>query len=392
MQECARASRNELGIKAEEISPKGFLHPLQIPGRPYSRIHLDFQGLFPIANTLEGGEVTYLFNSIDALGGEVIMIPCKKEGLTSEKCAEYFLTANFPPWGIPECIVTDRDVRFVSTFWKKLWEGPGTTLSMSTSYHPETNGKIERVHRDINAMMRQSISEDLHNWPAAIPLVQFALNSAKNRLTGYSPYQISQIRIPVSLPSWVSTHAPDGEAAEFVGSAVIRLIRARENLEISRVKQAVQANRSRKEAEAPEVAGISGPAPSPKKGDPDYTRTQYWWAPKYIGPFVCLGFDPTNSTYKLALPERYTSRWICSTFHASQLKVFKLSDESGFPDRLVDTVPVYPIDSPMAIEYVLNHDHANDEEGKSKVTWYTQTPLEASERDRRSPEHRSAPS
>ncbi|SGY27857.1 BQ5605_C122g13306 [Microbotryum silenes-dioicae] len=65
--------------------------------------------------------------------------------------------------------------------------------------------------------------------------------------------------------------------------------------------------------------------------------------------------DPANSTYKLALPQRYTSRGIRSTFHASQLNVFKFSDESRFPKRLVGSVPVYLIDSPMVIAYVPNH-------------------------------------
>ncbi|SCZ93014.1 BZ3500_MvSof-1268-A1-R1_C074g00385 [Microbotryum saponariae] len=100
------------------------------------------------------------------------------------------------------------------------------------------------------------------------------------------------------------------------------------------------------------------------------------WAPKYIGPFTCLGFDPANSTYKLArVPERCTSRGIRSTFHASQLKVFKPSDESRFPNRLVDSVPVYPIDLPMAIAYVLNHELVENEAGELEGTLvYSDTP------------------
>ncbi|SCZ92974.1 BZ3500_MvSof-1268-A1-R1_C071g00363 [Microbotryum saponariae] len=83
------------------------------------------------------------------------------------------------------------------------------------------------------------------------------------------------------------------------------------------------------------------------------------WAPKYIGPFTCLGFDPANST----------------TFHASQLKVFKPSDESRFPNRLVDSVPVYPIDLPMAIAYVLNHELVENEAGELEGTLvYSDTP------------------
>ncbi|SGY41843.1 BQ5605_C003g02572 [Microbotryum silenes-dioicae] len=87
--------------------------------------------------------------------------------------------------------------------------------------------------------------------------------------------------------------------------------------------------------------------------------------------------DPANSTYKLALPERYTSRGIRSTFHASQLNVFKFSDESRFPNRLVDSVPVYLIDSPMVIAYVPNHcmDSSRTKQASSKEHSSAPTPL-----------------
>ena len=48
--------------------------------------------------------------------------------------------------GIPKTIVFDRDPKFTSNFWKGLFKGFETNLHFSTTYHPESDGKIERVN------------------------------------------------------------------------------------------------------------------------------------------------------------------------------------------------------------------------------------------------------
>jgi transposase InsO family protein len=48
--------------------------------------------------------------------------------------------------GVPKEIVSDRDPKFTSNFWKGLFKGFGTNLKFSTTYHPKSYGKIERVN------------------------------------------------------------------------------------------------------------------------------------------------------------------------------------------------------------------------------------------------------
>jgi transposase InsO family protein len=47
---------------------------------------------------------------------------------------------------MPKEIISDRDAKFTSEFWKSLFTGCGTKLLFSTTYHPQTDGKIERVN------------------------------------------------------------------------------------------------------------------------------------------------------------------------------------------------------------------------------------------------------
>ena len=59
---------------------------------------------------------------------------------TAAKVAELFVEIAVKHHGFPKSIVSDRDPVFVNTFWRRLFELSGTKLSMSSSYHPQTNG------------------------------------------------------------------------------------------------------------------------------------------------------------------------------------------------------------------------------------------------------------
>ena len=55
--------------------------------------------------------------------------------------AEIFLKEIFRLHGVPKIVMSDRDVKFTSNFWKSLFAGLETRINFSTSYHPKTDGK-----------------------------------------------------------------------------------------------------------------------------------------------------------------------------------------------------------------------------------------------------------
>jgi hypothetical protein len=84
--------------------------------------------------------------------------------------------------GIPKTIVSDGDPKFTSNFWKGLFKGFGTNMNFSIAYHPNLDGKIERVNQAIEDMLRMYLMDKPSKWEDYLHLVEFAY---KNRYEAY---------------------------------------------------------------------------------------------------------------------------------------------------------------------------------------------------------------
>lgn len=90
-------------------------------------------------------------------------IPCNK---TDD--ASHVVTLNFREivklHGIPRTIISDKDSKFMSYFWKTLWMLLGTKLLFSTSHHPQTDGQIEVKNRTMGLLLRGLVSKIDKDW------------------------------------------------------------------------------------------------------------------------------------------------------------------------------------------------------------------------------------
>jgi hypothetical protein len=98
---------------------------------------------------------------------------------------------------LPSSIVSDRDVKFMSKWWRELHRLMGTKLMMSTSFHPQTDGITEQVNHSIAQMFCASISPDQQDWVYKCPLTEFAINSSINQATGMAPFELNYGYMPV---------------------------------------------------------------------------------------------------------------------------------------------------------------------------------------------------
>jgi hypothetical protein len=90
---------------------------------------------------------------------------------------------------IPKKIISDRDSRFTSRFWTSLESTLGTQLNLRTTYHPETDGKTERVNQVMEDMLRMYVMDNQTHWEKDLPLVEFAYNNSFHSSIGMRPYE-----------------------------------------------------------------------------------------------------------------------------------------------------------------------------------------------------------
>lgn len=112
-------------------------------------------------------------------------IPCSKT-FDASRIARLFFDGVVRFHGLPKSIVLDRDIKFVSHFWRTLWKMMGTKLKFSFAYYPQT----EVVNWSLGSLLHCLVGEHLRVWDQVLSVAEFAYNSSTNRTTGLSPFEI----------------------------------------------------------------------------------------------------------------------------------------------------------------------------------------------------------
>jgi hypothetical protein len=102
---------------------------------------------------------------------------------------ELFFREVFRLHGLPQNIVSDRDNGFIDTFWRELFRLVGTELTPSTSYHPQTNGKIEIVNKWVEGYLRNYVSKQQRAWLRRLHLGEHCYNTTFYMSIGITPFR-----------------------------------------------------------------------------------------------------------------------------------------------------------------------------------------------------------
>jgi hypothetical protein len=138
---------------------------------------------------------------VDKLSKSAHFIPVKWNCKAID-IASIFMKEIFRLHGMPKEIVYDRDTKFTSKFWKSLMVGLETKLLFSTTYHPQTDGQIERVNQILEDMLRMHVMHQPNKWEDFLPLVEFTYNNGYQESLKMSPFEVLYGR-PCNTPvSW----------------------------------------------------------------------------------------------------------------------------------------------------------------------------------------------
>lgn len=329
---CDSCQRN----KPSQQAKMGQLMSLPIPSYPWQQVSMDLIVALPRSRLGNDAIVVFVCKLT-----KMVHFVATTTNVTAPQLATLFMREVVRLHGLPESILSDRDPRFTAHFWRAFWSQLGTTLTMSTAYHPQTDGQTERANRTLEEMLRSRINFQQNDWDEHLSVAELATNNSIQASTHFTPFYLNhgrEAKLPLdhAIAEIVPTNNP--EAAARIKRLHQDLQRARSNIEVAQHRQARYLDAHRRDVvfqvgdqvllstEHLKMTGVAATR------SPKFTY-------KYIGPFKVKRVVNANA-YELDLPPQLQ---IHPVLNVSRLKQYH--DPSRlFPSRpLPDTRP--PADS-----------------------------------------------
>ncbi|GJX91352.1 putative reverse transcriptase domain-containing protein [Tanacetum coccineum] len=232
-----------------------------------------------------------------------------------DKLARMYLKEVVTRHGIPLLIICDRDPRFASNFWRSLQNALGTSLDMSTAYHPQTDGQSKRTIQTLEDMLRAYAIDFGKGWVNHLPLVEFSYNNSYHASIKAVPFEALYGRKCRSPVCWAEVGEVQLTGPEIVQETTEKIVQIKQRMQAARDRQKSYADLKRKPMDF-QVGDKVMLKVSPWKGVVRFGKRGKL-NPRYVGPFKVL--EKVGSVaYKLELPEELSR--VHNTFYVSNLK------------------------------------------------------------------------
>ena len=295
-------------------NPSAQILPLPVPNQRWEDITMDFITDLPLARkSVLCKNASSILVVVDRLSKEEHIIPCEK--MTTDYLANVFIRDIVRLHGLPKSIVTDRGSQFTSELWREVCRMLGVKQSLSSAFHPQSDGQSERTNQDVEQHLRRLVNHAQDDWPEWCWILEFARNSApRAAIGGRSSFEATRGFNPPSTRS-IATASPPTMASSRIldaldGPMAEILADIRDNLELTRDLMAERNG--------------GAPAPRFQKGDLMWLSTRNlrsrFLSPKldakWVGPFPIVRVV-NERAYELQLPP-----WlrVHPVFHVDLLK------------------------------------------------------------------------
>ena len=318
--------------KSGKTGTQGLLHPLSIPDRPWWSISVDF--VTGLHQTKDGHDA--ILTIVDRLTRMVHLVPTHTT-CDALQFANMLKLHVISKHGCPADIVSDRGSVFTGKFWTEVCHLLQMHMSMSTAFHPQSDGSTEIVNKLVEQVLRCHCMDNPIAWDDNLCMVEFAINNSYQESIKHTPFFLNFGQHPVT-PVTIETIklSKNPSAAKWSSDLQDTLTRAKHNLQLAKDRQKSYADAGRQELtfNVNDHVLLSTTNLQPKTGK----RKLY---PRFLGPFK-VTHCVNDVAYRLDLP---STMKIHPVFHVSLLKCYKDSGHVQPPSPiLIDGVEEFEVE------------------------------------------------
>ena len=289
--------------KPNEIIPKAPLIPICVPKEPFEKIIIDCVG--PLPKTKKGHE--YMLTILCPTTRFPIAIPIRN--ITAKTIVQNLLKV-FTNYGIPKVLQCDRGTNFTSNLFTNALKDFGISHCLSSPYHPESQGALERHHQTLKALLKKFCLETGSDWDENLDFLMLAIREVPHDSLGVSPFEMLYGRRVRGFLKVFRDKLIDDSVSDNVATVSQYLSKLKENLE--RVHSFAESNLKESQVKMKESFDRKSKVRKFKVGDsvlvyfPVSTNAIQ---SKFNGPYniiKCLN----NNNYVISTPDRRKSSQI----------------------------------------------------------------------------------
>jgi transposase InsO family protein len=185
--------------KPKRHAPVGLLQPIPIPERPFEVVTMDFIPELPVSNGFDN-----ILVIVDKLTKFAIFIPTTSN-INESETASLFFKYVVSRFGLPRQIITDRDSKWTSNFWKVICEKSGMRRSMTTAHHPQADGQTEIMNQILEIALRCYVNPSKNDWSNMLDSFALSYNNIPHTATQFTPSFLLYGFHPITASSLLHT-------------------------------------------------------------------------------------------------------------------------------------------------------------------------------------------
>lgn len=281
--------------------------------KPFEKLAIDIVG--PLPQTINNNRFILTMQDDLTKYSYAMPIPNHESETIATKLTE-FITL----FGIPKTILNDQGTDFTSKLMKNVTKIFQTKNILSSPYHPQTNGALERSHLTLKDYLKHYINENQNNWDEFIPFAMFAYNTHVHKSTGFTPYEVlfgNKPFLPNSITSEPTfSYSYDDYVINLKQKLNATQKTARENLLTSKTKSKIYYDKKIifQYYKINDLVYILN-----KQTKPGLSKKL---SPNFKGPYRITQVYP-NKTVQIKIKNKLV------TYHVNQLKPFVSGEQNG---------------------------------------------------------------